>query len=171
MRLVVSLMALFMLVACDRDDQDDALAEDGSIKVLVDARTLISSGVTATISDATGEILQITANFTSSESNTQLSIAAYSNNTADVISPGEYEFGSKTAKTPYDGVCQYVINDGNAPFSTTSVPESYVGKVNITDLDRAGMYVSGTFEATVGRNAEVKSLTKGSFTRIKLAIN
>lgn len=159
-----------MLVACDRDDAD-LLAEDGSIKVLLDARTLISSGVTATLSNTPAEILQITANFTGSEFNTQLSIAAYSSNTNDIISAGEYEFGSKTAKTPYDGVCQYILNDGNAPFSTTAVSETYVGKVNITDLDRAGLYVSGTFEATVGRNSEVKSLTKGSFTKIKLTIN
>ena len=170
MRLVFFLMAMLTMVACDRDD-DDALAEEGSIKVFLDARTLISTGVSATLSGTTGEILQVTATFTGADGTTQLSIAAYSNNTNDVISAGEYEFGSKTAKTPYDGVCQYVLNDGNAPFSTTSVSESYVGKVNITDLDRAGLYVSGTFEATVGRNAEVKSLTKGSFTRIKLTIN
>jgi hypothetical protein len=147
------------------------LAPEGTIRLLVDSRTLESSSVTATISTSIGEILAITSDFTDSQSNTRLSISAYGNHTNNVISTGEYEFGSKTDKGPYDGVCQYVLNDGNAPFSTTAVPETYVGKVNITELDRAGLYVSGTFEATVGRNAEVKSITKGSFTRIKLAIN
>lgn len=170
MKRLLVLMVLFIAVSC-REDEDDQLAPEGSIKVVIDARSLMSEGVTATLSTNAAEILQVTADFTGTEFNTQLSIAAYSSNTNDVISLGDYEFGSKTNKGPYDGVCTYVINDGNAPFSTTAVSETYVGKVNITELDRAGLFVSGTFEATVGRNAEVKSITKGSFTKIPLTIN
>jgi hypothetical protein len=171
MKLVVALMALTLLVGCDREDKADELAPEGSIKLLVDSRELISEGVTAKLNNTTGEILLVTASFVSTDINPQISISAYSYNTNSVISTGEYEFGSKTDKGPYDGVCQYVVNDGNAPFSTTAVSESYVGKVNITEVDRAGLYVSGTFEATVGRNTEVKTITKGSFTKVKLTIN
>jgi hypothetical protein len=171
MKIAVCILLVLTAVACDRDDESDALAPNGSIKLLLDNRSLASEGVTATLSEPSGEILVITANFIHSSDNTQLSIAAYSNNTNDVISTGEYEFASKIERGPFDGVCTYVLNDGNAPFSTTAVEETYVGKVNITELDRAALIVSGTFEATVGRNGEVKSVTKGSFTKIPLMIN
>jgi hypothetical protein len=171
MKIAVGILLLLAVVACDRDDDSDALAPNGSIKLLVDNLSRASEGVSATLSEPAGEILVITADFMTSSDNTQLSIAAYSNNTNEVIATGEYEFASKIERGPFDGVCTYVLNDGNAPFSTTAVEETYVGKVNITELDRAALLVSGTFEATVGRNGEVKSFTKGSFTKIPLTIN
>jgi hypothetical protein len=37
-----------------------------------------------------------------------------------MIFTGEYEFASKVERGPFDGVCTYTLNDGNAPFSTVS---------------------------------------------------
>lgn len=158
-------------IACDPDEEED-LAAEGTLKVFVDGNFRTSTVAAATLNSSSGsEILDIAADLTVSGATTRITLTAYSPNTNGMISTGEYPFASETHPGPYKGVCFYFLNDGNAPFGTLYVPQSNVGRMTITEMDRAALVVSGTFEATVGRNGEEKSFTKGSFTKVKVTVN
>lgn len=169
MRIWLCILSL-LWVACDRED--DSLAVDGAIKTTLDGRALTTDDVSATINASSGsEILVVTANFPNGNSTTQLAVTAYAETSAEGISPGEYIFAHATYPGAHQGVCFYFLNDGNTPYGTLYVKQGDVGQVTITEVDRGALVVSGTFEATVGRNDDVKTFTKGSFTKVRVAIN
>jgi hypothetical protein len=164
-------LLLLICLACDREDEV-LVADEGTLKTLLDNKVRSSSAVSAKINSSSGsEIIDIAAEFPEGTVVTELLISAYVNNSNDMISARDYEFASKLDPGPYDGVCFYFLNDGNAPFATLYVGQPDVGKLTITELDRTAMVVSGTFNATVSRNDEAKVFTNGSFTKIPLTIN
>lgn len=165
-----SCLAFLLFLACEREEV--LPATEGTLKTLLDNRERTSVNASATINDSSGsEQLDITAGLLHNGDTTTLVITAYVSNSDKEISQGEFVFVSKVDRGPNEGVCFYFLNDGNPPFGTLYVNQSDVGKVTLTEIDRTALFVSGTFEATVGRNNEVKRFTKGSFTRIPLTIN
>lgn len=169
MRIWVGVLIL-LCIGCDRED--DPLAAEGTIKTTLDGRVMTTGDVSATINDSSGsEILVVTADFQNGTGTTQLTVTAYAESSMQGISTGDYVFAHHSYQGVYEGVCFYFLNDGNPPYGTIYVKQTDVGKVTITELDRSALVVSGTFEATVGRGNDVKSFTKGSFTKVKVAIN
>lgn len=168
MRRLIVIVAFLALAACkgDKDDSDDGLALEKTLKATVDGQVITSTTAEAEISTSVAELLQISAAFGSRD----LVIAIYSDNSNEPIVAGEYKFDGSDTHVPVAN-CFYSLNNGTSPYGTIYVNQTDVGKVTITELDRSGKTVSGTFEATVGRNNEVLKIEKGSFTKIPLTNN